>query len=472
MRRNRHFGTGLPTWALVMLLMVACDKSDKSILPLWPRKYATTVIRGHVTNLPEDEKYVTRIWGGASNIKGEQFPYDIVDSAGVFSMKWDMCWPMNFMFDLCNRRITLLLCPGDTVDVEMDYDKHQDVKDDAERVFSEAVHIRGGFIQRSLAYRLLSMKMQWEASFIPTEYLEEHRDQCFEDYRDYQWSNHLARLDTVMASGLQPEEKEHLRLVMETIYLQKVDLYDFFKHVIGCDSAEVSEFAAQKTLVDPHADSLVFPNSITSAYYFGVDRLAYLKANGLENKPFGKYLQEREKAEKMVEQLKAFRPVSAEAIDSLSPEFRPPLHELAQANQAYANWLPSGEPETWLQQIVNRHPRKVVYMDFWATWCGPCNKGINEMATVKEEYEQRGVDFVYITDNSSSTEGFLEMKEKHSGDHFIFPKSDLEQMNIPGYSGAIPHYLIYDRDGHLVKHITGWGELNDMTQELDKVLAQ
>lgn len=197
---------------------------------------------------------------------------------------------------------------------------------------------------------------------------------------------------------------------------------------------------------------------------------------GLADLSLGRYLQERERVSQLVAQLKAFRSVPSETIDSLSFEFQQPLYELkakiVDVAQQNANWQPSGEPATWLEQIVQRHKGKLVYIDFWATWYGPCNRGIKEMSTVKSDYEKRGVDFVYITDNSSSTDGFLELKQKHSGDHFLFTKEDIKAMNIPSYSGSIPHYLIYGRDGHLIKAITGWDGLESMTQELDKALAQ
>lgn len=45
-------------------------------------------------------------------------------------------------------------------------------------------------------------------------------------------------------------------------------------------------------------------------------------------------------------------------------------------------------------------------------------------------------------------------------------------MNIPGLAGAIPHYLIYGRDGRLITAIAGWRSLDGMTQKLDKALAK
>ena len=67
----------------------------------------------------------------------------------------------------------------------------------------------------------------------------------------------------------------------------------------------------------------------------------------------------------------------------------------------------------------------VVFIDFWATWCRPCVNGMKEMENAKDELTARGVDFVY--DN------------------------------------AIPHYLIYDSKGKLVKTISGWTGMDNKT---------
>ncbi len=470
---------------ILLAVVMAAASVPMSALPEWPRKYATTVVRGRVTNLPAHMGEILGV-GQLSTLHKRLMPDDIeehqeADGVRAFSITWPMCWPQRMTLTLCGYTLLLPLCPGDTIDIDMDYQRRQQVKGDTKRVFREAIKISGGSLHRSPAGMELAGKLGMDAAVIDEDYMKEHCRADFNAYREWRWEKHLGRLKQVKAAKLKKEEKEYLRLEMEKLYVESLYGYKFMMHVIGCDSAEMAAEKAQFTLSDPHAAKLEFPRRITSAYRFGMESLGYLEANGLDGLPLGQYLQERRQAEAVVARMKAFRPVTEAEISGLASEFQPPVRELQQQiaasmkekeQSAADGWKPTGDPSTWLKQITGRHAGRVVFVDLWATWCGPCQKGIREMATVKEDYEKRGVDFVYITDNSSSADGFLALQQKHTGDHFLFLAEEIRAMDIPGYAGSIPHYLIYGRNGKLIRHITGWAGLEQMKQELDNALRK
>ncbi len=409
-------------------------------------------------------------------VKGEMFPVCVVDSAGAFCQKWEMSWPMNMSLGLCGINISLTLCPGDTIDIVMDYNKAMELKDDIYRLFTEAIQIKGGQLQRSAEYNAVAKKLLREASWINTSYIKEHAKEGFAAYRDWEWSKHLARLDTLKAANLQPREAERLQMELELAYLQALNNRKFLMKVSGCDSVDVAKADHDFSLKDPYSAQMLFPHNLIAAGFFDTSYLEYLTANEMDNLPLGQYLKERAEAEHMIARIKAGHNVTKSDIEQLAAEFREPLTELMKQTQAAAEsdseWQPEGKPEGWLSQIVERNMGHVLFVDFWATWCGPCQKGIAEMEKVKADYERRGVHFVYITDESSSSEGLRAMKEKHSGDYFLFTKQEIRQMNVPEFSGAIPHYLIYDRDGNLVKVLIGWEGLERVTKELDKALER
>lgn len=94
---------------------------------------------------------------------------------------------------------------------------------------------------------------------------------------------------------------------------------------------------------------------------------------------------------------------------------------------------------------------------------------MKEMENVKERLKEKGVDFVYITDTSSDSNDWLAYVAQHEGTHYIVPEDKKQAMQIPEYKNAIPHYLIYDRNGKFIKAIVGWHGVEEMMEALSAV---
>src|SRR5574344_268766 len=430
---------------------------NQQTLPDWPHRYATTVIRAKITGAPMGKGHTN--FGSPNALSRNCTGEDVIDSAGIFQVKFRMNRLSAWGLTLQGVYLYFNLFQGDTIDIDIDYAKAQQLKDVKPRLYDEAVRVRGGYIPWRSEYvnTLSSLRKQFFDD--KDEFKKQYPNEKFTEYRDFYFKRCQDMVKQLKATNLTPMEKVMAQLSLENAYLNM--LYYNYK---GND---------EKTMDDPHSRELLFPHTALSIIDFEDMGDDYLHKNKLWDLPFGQYLTERNNAQDMVARIKATEAVPDDSINALHPEFREYLLIVKdQMNEVKAKggWRPTGTPDTWLQQIVDRHKGKVVFIDYWTTWCDDCILGINEMVKVKKQYEKRGVDFVYITDNTSTLHGYLKMRAQQKGDQFLFKRSDIRKMNIPSFGNRFPHYLFYDRNGKMIKSISGGESLEKMCAELDSIL--
>ena len=100
-----------------------------------------------------------------------------------------------------------------------------------------------------------------------------------------------------------------------------------------------------------------------------------------------------------------------------------------------------------LSVIAKNYESKVVVIDFWATWCGPCRQAMKLIDEIKPELQKKGVVFVYITGESSPLEKWQGMIANIEGEHYRL--TNQQWGKLCGSLGllGIPSYMILNKDG-------------------------
>lgn len=89
---------------------------------------------------------------------------------------------------------------------------------------------------------------------------------------------------------------------------------------------------------------------------------------------------------------------------------------------------------------------KVVVVDFWATWCGPCRTEIPGYIALQNKYGKDGLAVVGISLDEGGVAGVKAFARK-LGINYTIVMGNGDTINDYGGSEAIPTTFIIDRDG-------------------------
>jgi thiol-disulfide isomerase/thioredoxin len=141
-----------------------------------------------------------------------------------------------------------------------------------------------------------------------------------------------------------------------------------------------------------------------------------------------------------------------------------------------ANWFPNSA------KTLADLRGKVVLMDFWATWCGPCYKAFPLLSDWHRKYEKDGLVVLGLTrfygmadgvkaDEAAEIEFLQRFKTKEDLPYDFVVSRDVEnQINYGALS--LPTTVLIDRKG-VVRYIeTGAGKETNLQKTLERLLAE
>ena len=242
--------------------------------------------------------------------------------------------------------------------------------------------------------------------------------------------------------------------------------------------AQVNEFFGRADidqLVRDYLDAIPTEAEIADSTYADPDLRDFIKAQKLYERIDEKRQPLRKRAMAVLNQIQL--PAVRDAILAESNKYA----EILKDEMANVDCLrPSSDVEgltdgeSILRKILEPFKGRIVYLDIWGTWCGPCKDKLKESHFVKEQLKDYDIVYLYLANRSNDTSWKNVIKEYNlTGPncvHYNLPKEQQHAverfLNLQGF----PTYKLIDKQGNI--HDLHWLHTDDMPsflQTIDKL---
>ncbi|MDP5102139.1 MAG: TlpA family protein disulfide reductase [Nonlabens sp.] len=128
---------------------------------------------------------------------------------------------------------------------------------------------------------------------------------------------------------------------------------------------------------------------------------------------------------------------------------------------------------TTLDDLITSNKGKVIYVDVWASWCGPCKQMMPASAALKERYKDKDVVFIYVSidtniDAWKQSAMSFNLPNEESFLARNYPKASFFQNNNVS---NIPRYFLYDKTGRMIDDNAMRPAEQDLANTIDALLS-
>ena len=127
--------------------------------------------------------------------------------------------------------------------------------------------------------------------------------------------------------------------------------------------------------------------------------------------------------------------------------------------------------EAILRKILEPYKGRIVYMDIWGTWCGPCKANLKESWKVKEQLKDYDIVYLYLANTSPEDSWKNVIKEYNlTGPncvHYNLPREQQAAVERFLNVDSFPTYKLIDKQGNI--HPLYWQHHEDMKSFLETI---
>ena len=132
---------------------------------------------------------------------------------------------------------------------------------------------------------------------------------------------------------------------------------------------------------------------------------------------------------------------------------------------------PTNVDEELFVEMLEPFKGKVILVDVWATWCGPCRMANKEMEPLKAQLaDNKDLVFLYLAGENSPENTWKNMIADLKGEHYRVNQKQWDYLSESLNARGVPTYLIIDKEGNHSFHSVGFPGADTMKRELMKAL--
>jgi len=263
-------------------------------------------------------------------------------------------------------------------------------------------------------------------------------------------------LEYEYASKIETYENYHKYYSETEDFKVSEGFYNSLKNIDFADTTAYRNSSAYQQMIETHYSRLAEASSNENDTDYSLPFLKQLDANlpdgYAKDKLMSNYLQYSLQANESMEQ--------AYAIYKNS---NPDPENLKKITERYntVKVLTKGSPSPTFAYENNKGGTtsladlkgKNVYIDVWATWCGPCIREIPHLKEIEEEYSGKDIAFISISiDVQKDHDKWKKMIEaKELGGTQLFADNNWKSKFVTDYAiSGIPRFILIDKEGNIV----------------------